>query len=190
VSDWIADGHPLCVRRADPKEPPSREVIALGLARPGRQRMAVAADRAAVVRNESPPRVESIVSMAPPAWRDVLESLALGECHAGVDMCVFGSLAWQAMTGLRYLHPDSDIDVLATVHDERALDDVVDLLCEQAERAPTRLDGEIVFPGDHAVAWREWAKGADAVLVKHVAGVALRPRAWLLERFACEVHAT
>ncbi|WP_038762003.1 malonate decarboxylase holo-[acyl-carrier-protein] synthase, partial [Burkholderia pseudomallei] len=48
----------------------------------------------------------------PPAWRPTLARLrALADAHR-VDCRVFGSLAWQTLTGLRYLSDESDLDVL------------------------------------------------------------------------------
>ena len=51
-------------------------------------------------------------------------------------------------------------------------------------RTAIRLDGEIIFPGGDAVAWREWkcAKSDGRVLVKSLRGAALVSKTALAER--------
>jgi phosphoribosyl-dephospho-CoA transferase len=102
--------------------------------------------------------------------------------EAGATLRVFGSLALQTLTGLPYLTPSSDIDLLLTPASLRQLDDVMRLVCAAAEQLP--LDGELVFPGGQAVAWKEWANAARAgdgmrVLAKDMRGVRLMTQAEL-----------
>ena len=95
------------------------------------------------------------------------------------DARVYGSYGWQALTGLDYVHADSDLDVLAAAEDLPQAQLIAERL--HAWSAPHRVDGEVVMPGGHAVAWRElWlamqavpvagtapAAGSPQVLVKH-----------------------
>jgi phosphoribosyl-dephospho-CoA transferase len=85
----------------------------------------------------------------------------------------------QALTGITYLTPTSDIDIL--LH-PRSVDDLhagLALLQHHATTLP--LDGEIVFPDGAAVSWKEWAaSGDERVLVKHIGGVRLSGKAPLL----------
>ena len=45
-----------------------------------------------------------------------------------------------------------------------------------ADASTPRLDGELILPGGGAVAWREFARRPDELLVKGAGGPALRPR--------------
>lgn len=105
---------------------------------------------------------------APAEWRAALGLLS------DLQLRVYGSLAMQAFTGLDYLSPCSDIDVLFAPADHVALDAGIALLSHVAERLP--LDGEVVFPGGAAVAWKEWrdARGSGRkVLAKRIDEVRL-----------------
>ena len=110
---------------------------------------------------------------APRSWRGTMAALdAVGARH-GLTPRVFGSFAWQTLTGLAYVTPTSDLDVLwpltpGTPQLLAALD---------AVDAPGRIDGEVVHEGA-AVQWRELYEairaGGGDVLVKTLDGVCLR----------------
>lgn len=92
---------------------------------------------------------------------------------------VFGSLAMQALTGLPYLSPSSDVDVLFHPSSQQQMRDGIALLARHAEHLP--LDGELVFPGGAAVSWKEWHSARQAkVLVKEFQSVRLAHTADLL----------
>lgn len=112
-------------------------------------------------------------------WRRQAQALdqALGRCldHAAGAVQVYGSFGWQCLTGLRYLRESSDLDLRLAVPDLAAAEAVVRLLA--TERLPCRIDGELVFPGGWAVAWRELGQLLDGqvpqVLAKRLDGIAL-----------------
>lgn len=98
---------------------------------------------------------------------------ALAPCK--VRCHVHGSYGWQHLTGLSYLHAESDLDLsLGVTHFEQAVQVVA--LLDKAQ-LPPRLDGELAFPGNQAVAWRELLQlfhgKVSQVLVKNRFGVAL-----------------
>lgn len=127
----------------------------------------------------------------PRPWRSALASLAADAAGQGIALHVYGSAALQVLTGQGYLRDTSDIDLLVQPRDRAQLDVALALLCSHANALP--LDGEIVFPGGRAVAWKEWAaacRGAAGtrVLVKEMEGVSLvRPDVLLatLEEATC-----
>jgi len=95
---------------------------------------------------------------------------------AEFDLRVYGSLAMQAVTGQPYLRDASDIDIVFHPASTQALDAGIALLAQHANHLP--LDGEIVFPGGAAVAWKEWQAShatSARVLVKQSSNVVLRP---------------
>jgi phosphoribosyl-dephospho-CoA transferase len=79
----------------------------------------------------------------------------------------------------------SDLDLLAHVADLDTAGQVVWLL--QGLQLQHRVDGELVFPGGWAIAWREYAQliggKVEQVLVKHRRGVQLLDMAALRSRF-------
>lgn len=110
-------------------------------------------------------------------WRDSLAALS----DAAPDLRVFGSLGMQAWTGLRYVSPTSDVDLLFHPSSRRQLENVLALLANHARRLP--LDGEIVFPGGAAVSWKEWQMAMAhpaKVMVKTLRSVRLADTASLL----------
>lgn len=187
----IAGGRPLVATRRDPACPGA---VALGLAlavggerageRGARRRVALHVDAAAVVRVAPPLRLGDVVASAPAAWRASLEELDEAARRAGLVLRVHGSLAWQHLSGAPHVTPASDVDLLVRPRDGAALARALRLLGERAGLAAPRLDGEVILPGERGVAWRELAVRAERLLVKSPAGVALLPRAEVLDGLA------
>jgi phosphoribosyl-dephospho-CoA transferase len=104
---------------------------------------------------------------------------------AGYALRSYGSLALQAITGARYLTASSDIDLLFCPVTTSQLEAGIALLSSHQASLP--LDGEVMFPGGDAVAWREWrdarARGAR-VLVKRIDAVRLADPAALVAALA------
>ena len=112
-------------------------------------------------------------------WRERLT--ALEQDAAGMGLRVYGSLAMQALTGLLYVSPASDVDVLFHPTSHKQLDVGMALLSRHAAHLP--LDGEIVFPGGQAVSWKEWRMAMAhpaKVIVKELQSVRLADTASLL----------
>ena len=109
--------------------------------------------------------------MARAGWEALCDRLA----RLGVVARVYGSYGWQQLTGLDYVHPGSDIDVLLDVTTPAQADRACALLA--AESGPVRIDGELAFEDGASVAWREWLRfrsGESAhILVKRLNGATL-----------------
>jgi phosphoribosyl-dephospho-CoA transferase len=94
---------------------------------------------------------------------------------SGFQVRVYGSYGWQAITGQDYVHAASDMDVLVNA---RTLAEAFKISTAiNSWSAPCRVDGEVVFPSRHAVAWRELlqaqAGAVGQVLVKQRQSAAL-----------------
>jgi phosphoribosyl-dephospho-CoA transferase len=121
----------------------------------------------------------------PPAWQRPLASLDKAALRVGVRFRVFGSAAWQALTGLDYLQADSDLDLVLRPIDGAEIAAATEILERWEAAEERRADVEIVFPGEDAVAWREWTnRDASVLLVKNPERVALVRRAELVARLA------
>ena len=173
---WAARGLPLVVTRQPPLDD---GVLATGLpapARHGRRRLALAVVRDDVMFFDEFPAGDAVTSLlarplAAP-WRALLAQLAAVDCAPRI----YGGHGWQVLTRLRYVHADSDLDLLLPVDSAAHADAVAQTLDAAAWTGP-RLDGELLFTDGAAIAWREWLAHrqgrATQVLVKRLRGVAL-----------------
>lgn len=174
LSHWRAQRLPVVVTRQ--RSDAACDQVCVGLPAPAqwsRRKLALNVPESEILTRSKCPTLEQIAHDK--AWRIAALDLniALAQCNAHVH--VHGSYAWQHLTGLSYLHSDSDLDLsLGVTHFDQAAQ-VVTLLA-QAQHLP-RLDGELTFPGNQAVAWRELLQlisgKASQVLVKNRCGVAL-----------------
>jgi phosphoribosyl-dephospho-CoA transferase len=191
AAGWRARDLPAVVRRSEPGMPPG--AVCLGMPAPPdpstghkvRLGFAVAHEDVAAVR----PPLALDEAEAPEAWRPAFEALRGAMRDAGLECRVFGSVAMQCLTGLDYLGPKSDIDLLLRPANGAQLEAGLALAARFARELP--LDGEIEFPSGHAVSWKEWSldrPGADRVLAKHLDAVALLRRDALLGQFAGADH--
>ena len=147
LARWPKMRWPTIRRRALPCEATG---LALGLPLPpsaGKKRVSFVVD------------IDHVVSVArPPSLR------------------VFGSLAWQALTGLDYVTGRSDLDVLFEFRRETDIDRFVADVAAIETDAPMRLDGELMGADGAAVNWREFHGGASELLVKSLERVVLLGR--------------
>ena len=184
---WVQARLPLVVARRDPAVDGTQ--LRLGVPLPldeGRQRLSLRIGRDAVIRHARPPRLTEVIDALSAAWRPALQALQQ-DCRAQDEFPrVFGSHAWQALTGLDYLHAGSDLDLLWQVEGHRHALQVCALLQDWEIRYGMRADGELLFDAAHAVNWREYASAATQVLVKAESACWLAPRSSLA---GMELHA-
>jgi phosphoribosyl-dephospho-CoA transferase len=84
---------------------------------------------------------------------------------------VFGSVAWQQLTGLRYLCPDSDLDIVWSLPQRTKIKDFLNRVAEIESHAPMRIDGELTREDGTGVSWRELHAGAPELALKSLSGV-------------------
>lgn len=176
LARWPRMRWPTIRRRALPCEATG---LALGLPLPpsaGKKRIAFLVDIDKVVSVTRPPSLRQARAYAPRNWWPALDRLdALALRHA-VDVRVFGSLAWQSLTGLDYVTDRSDLDVLFEFRRETEIDRFVADVAAIETGAPMRLDGELMGADGAAVNWREFHGGASELLVKSIERVVLLGR--------------
>jgi phosphoribosyl-dephospho-CoA transferase len=180
LGEWADRGWPVIVRRRC--EADDRQLVPVGVPLPlaaGKHRVALLIPPDAILQRSRPPALHAAaVSASDPNWRSTIDALVTVGARSGLEPAAFGSLLWQHLTGLAYLSPRSDLDVLWPIP---ANFDVQALVCRIAEiqhDAPLRIDGEIVFPNGSAVNWRElWnahqASDRATVLAKTMESVRL-----------------
>lgn len=179
LGQWQREDWPAVARRLDADAAPDEVCLGLPLppdAHGTKVRIALRTRTAHIARTSDAIELKSALPAAG-AWREHLATL----CDEAPGLRVFGSLAMQALTGLRYVSPASDIDVLFRPASSQQLSEVVARLVRNIEHLP--LDGEIVFPGGAAVSWKEWRIATThpaKVMVKELRTVRLADTASLL----------
>jgi len=173
VVDWANAGNPLIARRHNSDDPAG--LVPLGLPLPpaqGKRRISVALSRDDITSIAPPPLLADAVTVAPVHWHaSIHQFLALSPATH-----VFGSLAWQYLTGLPYLAETSDLDLLWPLPPRDKLDALLAGIAQIAATAPMRIDGEIIGPLG-GVNWRELREsGADELLLKGQKEVRMVPR--------------
>jgi phosphoribosyl-dephospho-CoA transferase len=175
---WQAADWPLVVRRQ--LGPPGH--VGLGLAlppKPGapKSKLTLSCATTGILRETEPLCLTDVADSAPEAWRARMLLLTHELARHGIQAYVYGSLAWQTLTGQTYLGPDSDIDLSLPIQTHAQL--TAAGIALRASSLP--LDGELLFPMQQAVAWKEWfLTDSDRVLVKQEQAY-LCPRERLLE---------
>ncbi|GJD81210.1 malonate decarboxylase holo-[acyl-carrier-protein] synthase [Methylobacterium gregans] len=182
VADWAVRGRPLIVRRYGPGE--DRSLVPLGLPLPpaaGKRRIGLALPFPTLAPLPAPTLAQARGS-APEAWQPTIEALlALGTAN-GLVPRPFGALLWQALTGLAYLAPTSDLDLLWPVTEVPP--GFLASLAQIAAAAPMRIDGEVILPDGAGIHWRELHEAGGAVLAKHRDRLEMRDAAGLRAQVA------
>lgn len=174
---WQRRGRPCIRTRHRPGVPAGW--LPLGLPLPpslGKRRLALCAAADGLDRWCAPPRLAEVIDSAPPAWREWLIRLEQSAQRIQLSLRVFGSLAWQYLTGETYLSESSDLDLLWAPADRLQLQAGLALLQAWERESGLRADGEVLLPAG-AVAWRELSNAPSRVLVKAARAVTLQPLA-------------
>lgn len=173
LAGWAERGWPLMVRRPTPGGPAGR--VALGLSLPssaGRRRIGLDLAPEALSNPQPPPLLSGAAWSAPAAWGATIAQLLVLDA----EVRVLGGLAWQALTGLDYLGPGAELDLLWPLPPAAAVEALLAEIAAAEAKAPMRLDGEIVRQDGAAADWRELASGCGEVLVKRLDGVTRESR--------------
>lgn len=185
VTQWIDEGKAFVCPRQNPRS----NTIQLGLAfvdNGVKHRAFIQARYQDVLRGDSPQELVNCLDLFGEQEAMVLRRLADTLAEAGFPLYVFGSVAWEKISGKPYRTETSDLDLLcdvATIQDVRF---VASALAAADRDLPFRIDGELRFPNDDCANWREVAVALEQqdpvdILVKGEAGVALCTLDSLLE---------
>lgn len=171
---WGAQKLPVVVTRQ--RSDVASDQVCLGLPAPlqwSRRKLTLSAPLSALVAKSSCPTLAQIAQAQP--WCEAAVELNTALAHCGVQANVYGSYAWQYLTGLAYIRHSSDIDLCLDVVQFDQVAPVLHVLAQS--QLPQRLDGEIIFAQTHAVAWRElqqlFSAQVTEVLLKNTDSVRL-----------------
>jgi triphosphoribosyl-dephospho-CoA synthase len=166
---WLSAGWPVIVCRPGT----TAAGIHCGIPLPpelGKKRITFAVNRTAVNQKLELPRLTECLSRLPESRRNVLSWMPYLEPE------VFGSLAWQHLTGLPYLHEHSDIDLLFRVSN---LPELRRLMTQLRQLESECCDIEIMLWNNRAFSWREFCNDSPSVMVKTDHNVFLQPKRFL-----------
>lgn len=183
LADWLAAGRPLVAARKSAGATPVQLGLSLPLAQ-GRQRLSIQVETSQISEVRPPLNVRQCLAGLPAKHAVALLNLAERIEASGARLGIYGSLAWETLSGEAYRHADSDIDLICDVADLAQYAMVLDALRQAVADFPGRLDGELRLPDGQAVAWQEilmlGKASGKSVLVKGELDVALLPLAdWL-----------
>ena len=176
--DWIAQGRPLVAAR----QQATASSVQLGLTLPlhsERKRLTIKVDRSSIVAVQPPLTITRCLALLPVDSAAVLGELESRINGSNARVGIFGSLAWEALSGETYRHAASDVDIICDVATPAQFKVALAALQQAAAELPCALDGEIRFPDGNAVAWREILANLERpnadVLVKGNEDVCLLP---------------
>ena len=160
---WQQQEWPAIVRRRDASA--AADEVCIGFALPPKEgykpKVAATVKTAHILEHQSALSLNSVIQAAPATWQETLRQLQIEASVAGIRFRVYGSLAMQFLTGQTYIGASSDVDLLFRPQDREHLVTGLALLVQYQKLMA--LDGEIIFPQDQAVAWKEWLL-SDSVL--------------------------
>lgn len=178
LADWLAAGRPLVAARQTAGATPVQLGLSLPLAH-GRQRLSILVEASQIAQVRLPLDARQCLAGLPAGQAAVLLALAERIEASGARLGIYGSLAWEALSGEAYRHAASDIDLICDVADLVQYAIALDALRQAVADFPGRLDGELRQPDGRAVAWQEILAQGEApgktVLVKGEQSVALQP---------------
>jgi phosphoribosyl-dephospho-CoA transferase len=171
LKEWAYQNWPLIVRRLLPGDTGE---VPVGLPLPPsacKQRIALQVCYAEIASVAPLPSVSDVIGVAPRNWRPSLSRLIQLAQQYDVRCGVFGSLAWQRLTGLDYLGPDSDLDLVWSLPHRTQMSEFLTRVAEIESHAPMRIDGELAREDGAGVNWRELHAGASELALKSWTGV-------------------
>jgi phosphoribosyl-dephospho-CoA transferase len=187
LEQWTDRKWPVIVRRRAQGEDPG--LVPVGVPLPpaaGKCRVALVLPPGGILQRSSPPLLRATAEVANSGWQSTIASLLALGTRTGAEPLAFGSLLWEHLTGLAYLSPQSDLDVLWPLPADFDVRSLVAGIAKVQRDAPFRIDGEVIFPDGSAVNWRElwtahrtpysgeqWAEDRATVLAKTMESVRL-----------------
>lgn len=157
VRNWLGENQPVIVRRPCL----TAEGLHCGVPLPpeqGWKRLGFSIDPAHVKKRLSLPWLSECLPLLPELRQKQLATLAKLQPE------VFGSLAWQYLTGVTCLHEKSDIDLLFRIKSRNELRELLEKLT--ALDLGDDCDIEIMLWNNRAFSWREWRQNHPTLLLK------------------------
>ncbi len=174
---WFAADRPTVMARLQGDEPSG--YWRLGVPLPpeeGKRRLALIVAPTAVNNWRPALHLRDVLVSAPTYWVLAIQVLLEQSQALNMEPRVYGSFAWQTLTGLSYVTPKSDLDLLWEPRNKKQLESLFEMLQSWEGETGFRADGEVQLPDGSAICWRELASQSKQVLVKTINNVTLQQR--------------
>jgi phosphoribosyl-dephospho-CoA transferase len=165
LRNWLGRGRPVIIRRPCTSEDGKSVYIGLSLAPdPGKRRLAFRLPFSSLANVVEPPLWTECVEAFPESseWASPILSAVK---TAKLPLQTFGSYAWQHYTGLSYVGPRSDIDLIVPINRRQDWRRFRQLMSEN-QKTDHRVDLEIILNGDASFNWREFEMPGRQLLFK------------------------
>lgn len=185
VKQWIAEERAFVCPRQNPRS----NTMQLGLAFVDngiKHRAFLQARYEDILRGDTPHSLVDCLGLFNDKEVAILRQLVEKLKFGGFTPYVFGSVAWEKISGKTYRTDKSDLDLLCDVTSLQDVRYVTDAFAAADLDLPFNVDGELRFPKDECVNWREVVNALAhhdelEVLVKGEAGVTMSGLDALLE---------
>jgi phosphoribosyl-dephospho-CoA transferase len=165
LRNWLGRGRPVIIRRPCRSEDGKSVYVGLSLPPdPVKRRLAFRLPFSSLAN-----------VVEPPLWTECAEAFSGSSEIAGPILSVidavglplqaFGSYAWQHYTGLSYVTPHSDIDLIVPINRREDWRRFRQLMSE-TQKTGQRVDLEIILSGDASFHWREFEAPGRQLLFK------------------------
>jgi phosphoribosyl-dephospho-CoA transferase len=165
LRNWLGRGRPLIIRRPCRSEDGKSVYVGLSLPPdPVKRRLSFRLPFSSLANVVEPP----LWTECAEAFSDVSEmaSPILTVIKAAkLPLQTFGSYAWQHYTGLPYVTPHSDIDLIVPINRRDDWRRFRQLMSE-SQKTDQRVDLEIILNGDASFNWREFETPGTRLLFK------------------------
>jgi len=162
IHEWISHGYPVIVRR--PGVCKNGNGVHCGISLPpaaGKKRIAFTVPTDAIEEKMGLPFLSTV------KLETVSDFIKLCDKN-GFAPKVFGSLAWEHITGMEYFTESSDIDILFNVSSNTELYRLQEMLSSVPEELIKLFDIEIVLWNGDAFSWREFLNSSRKIMVKNI----------------------
>jgi len=172
---WLGKGRPVIIRRPCVSE--DGKFLYVGLALPPdpiKRRLAFHLPFSSLANVVEPPLWTECGDASSESSEMVSPILSATEA-AELPLQTFGSYAWQHYTGLSYVTPNSDIDLLVPINRREDWRRFQQLMSE-TQKTDHRVDLEIILNGDASFNWREFEAPGTRLLFKGNRSVWMRDK--------------
>jgi phosphoribosyl-dephospho-CoA transferase len=165
LRNWLGGGRPVIIRRPCIDEDGKSVYVGLSLPPdPVKRRLAFRLPFSLLANVVEPPLWTECVEAFSENSERVSPILSVIEA-AKLPLQTFGSYAWQHFTGLSYVTPQSDIDLIVPINRREDWRRFRQLMSE-TQKTDQRVDLEIMLNGDASFHWREFEAPGRQLLFK------------------------
>jgi phosphoribosyl-dephospho-CoA transferase len=165
LRNWLGRGRPVIIRRPCRSEDGKSVYVGLSLPPdPVKRRLEFRLPYSSLANVVEPPSWVECAEASPGSSELAGPILSVTEA-AKLPLQTFGSYAWQHYSGLSYVTPHSDVDLIVPINHREDWRRFRQLMSE-TQKTDQRVDLEIILNGDASFHWREFEAPGSQLLFK------------------------